>query len=263
MKNIRLQFNQLSAALDVIERENLRAIKGGVDGSSNTPVTDWISQKLGITVISGYDEEGFWAIKTSMEGNWIRVNFSLQEVEIVGHGTYSKPSHFVYTENPFGPSWTSNETSGGGGGSNGGGSGAPSRNDYDTGFNPDYLNMFFGAGEVVFGVYAAVQTGGLASAASYYMIADGLGRMGLSLNSNGPSNIGGAIGSFFGPDGQKWGELTNDGVTAVLTGGAFTTAWQSWGAFAAGDYILGSYFLAETGGTTYNVADILYTHLIN
>lgn len=50
--------------------------------------------------------------------------------------------------------------------------------------------MFFGAGEVEIGIYATVQTGGLASAASYYMITERLARMGLSLNTNGQTNIG-------------------------------------------------------------------------
>lgn len=67
---------------------------------------------------------------------------------------------------------------------------------------------------------------------------------------------------FFGPDGQKWDELTNDGITALIAGGAFASAWESWCAFSAGDYYLGSYFLAETGNSVYNVADILYQSVI-
>jgi len=49
---------------------------------------------------------------------------------------------------------------------------------------------FLGLGETAFGVYSAIQTGGLSSVISYAMIIDGLARMGLAFNANGPTNLG-------------------------------------------------------------------------
>jgi hypothetical protein len=84
-----------------------------------------------------------------------------------------------------------------------------------------------------------------------YAVIDGVGRTGLSLANliidlkggnvpQYPANFGGMIGmAWNGEEGAYYGALTNDIITAAVTGGTFQSAWDAVVALKGSDMILG------------------------
>ena len=106
MRTTRLAFNDLQNGFDVIARENLRSIKGGVEysGGSN-PFSEWISSQLGKPAITGQDAEGNLLVSTDGGATWMSVVFQLDSVSVTGIGNWNRPSMFTSVYDGFHASW--------------------------------------------------------------------------------------------------------------------------------------------------------------
>jgi hypothetical protein len=105
MRTTRLVFNDLQNEFDVIARENLRSIKGGVASSGDNPWNEFFTNQLGVPAISGQDSEG--NLKVSIDGGatWMSVVFQLESVSVTGIGSFNRPSMFNSSYDGFGISW--------------------------------------------------------------------------------------------------------------------------------------------------------------
>lgn len=116
------------------------------------------------------------------------------------------------------------------------------------------LNALLGVGEVAIGALGAIESGGITT----FLIIDGSTRVATNFANLlspgvGASNLGALIGrGFNGATGEKYGALINDGVTAVISGGAVGSAIEAGQAINAGKHGAGAYFILDAVNSTYS-----------
>lgn len=120
------------------------------------------------------------------------------------------------------------------------------------------MNMAGGVAEILGGFGLIIASEGLAAGAGAFMISDGFMRLGLNLgdllsDQNLPNNAGEAIGSAFGGSkGAKYGGMINDGLSALISGGALTSGWASYSAFRASNLYQAGYEGVSTFSSIYS-----------